>query len=152
MSYIPGAAGTQKFIADFVNPGKEVVSLEDLKTGKIQVLNKNHVYTFTGSKADNPARFLLHFNATVTGINETPKQNANIRIYSFGKNVYIRLSDKVARQKGNVIVYDLLGRKLIEKQIEGSDLVKFPIDIADGYVIVRVVKGSLMKRQKVFIK
>ncbi len=87
MSYIPGAAGTQEFTADFVNLGKTVVSLEDLKTGKVQDLNKNHVYTFTGSKADNPARFLLHFNATVTGINETPKQSASIRIYSFGKDV-----------------------------------------------------------------
>jgi hypothetical protein len=152
MSYIPGAAGTQEFTADFVNLGKIVVSLEDLKTGKVQDLNKNHVYTFTGSKADNPARFLLHFNASVTGINETPKQNASIRIYSFGKDVYIRLTDKVAKQNGNVIVYDLLGRKLAEKQITGAGLVKFPVDIAGSYVVVRVVKGSSVKTKKVFIK
>ena len=52
----------------------------------------------------------------------------------------------------NVFVYDLMGRELVQKEIEGSELIKFPVNTSNNYVVVKVVKESSTEIQKVYIK
>ena len=153
LSYIPGAAGEQMLTIDYSDLSGVEVTLEDLLTGITQNLNSNSVYSFTGLKEDDPNRFLLHFAWSPNGIEEEmEKVSSDIQIYSYNKDVYIRSVKQAVNQTGNVFVYDMMGRELLQKKIDGSELVKLPVNIANNYVIVKVVKSGSIKTQKVFIK
>jgi hypothetical protein len=153
LNYIPGAAGEQMLTIDYSDLSGVEVTLEDLLTGITQNLNSKSVYSFTGLKEDDPNRFLLHFAWSPNGIEEEmEKVSSDIQIYSYNKDVYIRSVNQAVNQTGNVFVYDMMGRELLQKKIDGSELVKLPVNIANNYVIVKVVKSGSIKTQKVFIK
>ena len=153
LNYIPGAAGEQVLTIDYSDLSGVEVTLEDLLTGITQNLNSKSVYSFTGLKEDDPDRFLLHFAWSPNGIEEEmEKVSSDIQIYSYNKDVYIRSVNQAVNQTGNVFVYDMMGRELLQKKIDGSELVKLPVNIANNYVIVKVVKSGSIKTQKVFIK
>jgi len=153
MSYIAGAAGEQKLIANFSYFTGANVTLEDLKTGDTQNLSENGTYSFTGSKDDSPERFLLHFAWSPDGIgDEISDVSSNIQIYSYGKDVYIRSNEEAINQNGNVFVYDLMGCELAQEKIIGTELIKFLVNACNTYVVVKVVKDGSTKTQKVYIK
>jgi len=128
------------------------ITLEDLQTGTIQNMNNNPVYTFTAYNGDEPNRFRVHFTSSPNSVNESDAVNNDIQIYSYGKEVYIRSTNDAVHQNGIVYVYDLMGRKLTEKKIAGSNLVNFTVNTNNNYVVIKVVKESSVKTQKVFIK
>ncbi len=129
------------------------VTLEDLKTGTTQNLQETPVYTFNATSTDNAERFLLHFAWSPDGVTDDIEDNSsNLQIYAYGNEVYIRSTDDAVNQNGNVFVYDLMGRELTQQKISGTELIKFPVNIADNYVIVRVVKAGSTTVQKVYIK
>jgi len=45
-----------------------------------------------------------------------------------------------------------MGRELAQHTIEGTELIKFPVNITNNYVVVKVVKDGSTKTQKVYIK
>lgn len=128
------------------------VTLEDLKTGNTQDLRASPTYLFSAYTNDNPERFLLHFALSPDGLEEDFEQASNIQIYSYGKEVYIRSTNDAINQNGNVFIYDLMGRELAQQKIAGGKLIKIPVNTANNYVVVKVVKASSTKIQKVFIK
>jgi hypothetical protein len=129
------------------------ITLEDLKTSNTQDIRENPVYTFNGSSGDSPERFLLHFAWSPNDINEDIEDvSSNMQIYSFGNEVYIRSKDEAINQGGDVFVYDLMGRELSQHRITGSELIKFPVNISNNYVVVKVVKQSSTKIQHIYIK
>jgi hypothetical protein len=152
MSYIAGAAGEQRLVADFTYFTGAEVTLEDLKTGNTQNLNKNSIYSFSGSKDDSPERFLLHFAWSPNGIGEDFEHSSNIQIYSYDKDVYIRSSEEAINQSGEVFVYDLMGRELAQQTIGRGELIKLNVNAQNNYVVVKVVKDGFAKTEKVFIK
>ena len=128
------------------------ITLEDIKTGTTQDIRENPVYTFNASNIDNPERFLLHFAWAPNGIEDIKDASSNMQIYSFGNEIYIRSKDEAINQGGDVFVYDLVGRELFQHRITGSELIKFPVNISNSYIVVKVVKQSSTKIQKIFIK
>ncbi len=152
MSYIPGAEGDQELVADFTCFSGADVILEDLKTGITQDLKEENTYSFTGSKEDSPERFLIHFAYSPDGIGEEFDNSSSINIYSYGNNIYIRSSEEAINQSGEVFVYDLMGRKLLQKQIGTGQLHKMTVNTNNNYVIVKVVKQGFVQTEKVFIK
>jgi hypothetical protein len=128
------------------------ISLEDVKTGVTQDIRKFPAYSFTATSNDSPERFLLHFAYTPDGLGEGIEQAANIQIYSYGNQVYIRSTDEAAYQNGTVSIYDLMGRELYQQPLEKGDLVKIPVSITNNYVVVKVVKDGSLKTGMVFIK
>lgn len=128
------------------------VTLEDLKTGNTQDLRASPTYLFSTYSNDNPERFLLHFAWSPDGLEEDFEQASNIQIYSYGKEVYIRSTNDAINQNGNVFIYDLMGRELAQQKIAGGKLIKIPVNTANNYVVVKVVKANSTKIQKVFIK
>lgn len=152
LNYIPGATGQQKLIFDLGNFHDIDVVLEDTKTGTLQNINENNVYEFTGSKADNPARFLLHFSRNITGINDNNhSENNSIKIYSYANNVYVKSNVK-NNNKAQVNIYDLTGKKLLSSTVNNGETIK-KLTLPDyrGYVVVRVIKGPTVKTEKVFV-
>lgn len=128
------------------------ITLEDIKTGNTQDLRAKPTYLFNATYNDYPERFLLHFAWSPDDLEEDFEQPSNIQIYSYGKEVYIHSTDDAVNQNGNVFIYDLMGRELADQKIAGEKLIKIPVNTANNYVVVKVVKASSTKIQKVYIK
>ncbi len=128
------------------------ITIEDVKTGSTQDLRKLPVYTFTASSNDTPERFLLHFAWSPDEIGEDIEQDSKIDIYSYGKDIYIRTDDDAINKQGNVYVYDLLGREILQQPFYGNELVKIPVNLNNTYVVVKVVKEGALKVEKILIK
>jgi len=139
-------------ISDLAQLPNAKIILEDIKTGITQDLIQNHIYNFYASEDDNSERFLLHFMYLPVGINDNDEPDLVMDIYSYGKDIYIRLTDEEVNQRGKVVVYDLMGRKVEAQNIQGEALVKIPINLTNKYVIVKVVSGDSAKTKMIFIE
>lgn len=83
----------------------------------------------------------------ITGINS---QNFEaISIYSFGKTIFIQLSDGLGNQSQAKIL-ELQGRLLISKSIH-SDYTEITVDIPEGIYVVNIQTGEGSATCKVFI-
>jgi hypothetical protein len=152
LSYIPGIDGEQVITAEMVNFSEMNVTLEDLKTGEKQQLKQNPDYTFMGSKADDPERFLLHFNSSAYGIDDPGSlSESNMKIYASGKTIFIKSTGDAISQGGVLCLYDLTGRQLAEYPFEKGGLVNVKVDFSNAYLIARVIKPSEVRTAKVYI-
>lgn len=139
-------------ISDLDQLPNTAIILEDLKTGITQDFNKNPVYGFSAAVYDDSQRFLLHFMPSPQGVNYEVVPDLIIDIYSYGKDIYIRLAEEEVNQRCQVFVYDLMGREVEAQNIQGEALVKIPVNLTNKYVIVKVVNGSSAKTVMVFIE
>ncbi|MBU1368843.1 MAG: right-handed parallel beta-helix repeat-containing protein, partial [Bacteroidetes bacterium] len=130
------------------------IELEDLKTGSFQDMKNNPVYTFTANEGDDEARFLLHFKSLTFGIDD-PVQiaNGNISIYAMNNRLYIESKANTANESGRLEVFTMTGQKVLDNKIPAGSLISVPVNsIAGNYIIVRVIKASEIKTEKIFIK
>ncbi|RLD91168.1 MAG: hypothetical protein DRJ09_01840, partial [Bacteroidetes bacterium] len=118
---------------------------------KIQDLNLNPVYTFDAVTYQDPDRFRLHFNRSVTGVNEEDAAS-NMRTYAFNSTLFIASNGELVNQTKQLTVFDILGRKIIDKTIPPGDLISVPVNTSDAYVVVRVISNGEVYTTKVFIK
>jgi hypothetical protein len=105
-------------------------------------------YSFSANPGDEPSRFVIHLNGEMA----VPENNAalnNIRVYSFGDEVYITSAESLT---GSVTIYDLIGQKIFGEQLNGETVKNISLQGQYGYLIVNVITemGSLNK--KVFIR
>ncbi len=121
------------------------VILEDLKTGNQINIKSNNNYQFAAQKTDNPNRFLLHFYLESNSINEN--SNAKTNIYSYNKDIYINTTETIKE----ITVYNLLGQQ-IKKIVSCQNRIKFNIENASTYYIIKVVTDKNVYSQKVFIE
>lgn len=129
------------------------ITLEDVKTNMMQDLRELPVYSFTASSNDEAERFLLHFAWSPNGIDDNFEgATSNIQIYSYGKDIYIRSTYNAINQNGDVFIYDLMGREIIQKKVVGTELLKIPVNTTNNYLVVKVVNEGSTKTQKVYIK
>jgi hypothetical protein len=145
-----GTKGSYKIMAegtDIFYTGK-TITIEDLKTGTIQNLISNPVYFFKGALTDDPERFLLHFSG-INGIDREVGQKG-IRIYSNNHSLCI-LSEKTFRH-GTAFLYNLSGKELFRRDIEGPGLVSIQTGVNPGLYIVKVANDRDVYVVKVFIQ
>jgi len=130
------------------NMAEEIkVYLEDLKEGTITDLKSDPEYEFSYDQSDEPHRFNLHFKNSWYGT-ENVLQNS-IRIYSYANRIYIQTP---FQQQGKVLVYDILGKKLISIRINETGQTIIPVTSGTGYYLVKVQVDNKVKTEKVFIK
>ena len=147
-----GETGDQVLIAQDIDKLEGVkVYLEDLKLGVTQLLNDKPVYNFFATYYQNPDRFRLHFERDVDGISSLSKQN-NIRAYAYGKRLYIVSNENAAKATKLITLFDITGRKILEKQLPPGELVSVPVTVSNTYAVVRVVTNGEVYTTKVFIK
>jgi len=152
MNLQPGVTGEHTLAINLDSLPDTKVTLEDLVTGTIHNFNDDPFYTFNASKGDDPARFLLHFNYSPTGIeNPGDDTESTLKIYAWDKAVYISNSDNDFAE-ATINVYDLFGRKLVSTQTRLDNLTRIPVQVNNSYLIVQVIKGSNVVTEKVFVK
>lgn len=135
---------TASGIEDF--SGNITIFLEDKKTGTVQNLKTNPVYTFSSepqSETDT-ARFLLHFGTT--GIAENPA--LPVSVYSVNKDVYINFP---CHLQGTIEVFNLIREKIFQKNISGNLQNHINLDSPAGIYFIAVKSNYSNKSVKVFI-
>ena len=128
-------------------PVETEVYLEDTQVHKFQNLRTSAVYVFPANKTDAPGRFLIHF-AAPDGINETSANLPGVNVFSFQKDIYVNTPLDF---RGEVKVYDMLGKELTAQNIQGGENI-IPMDRPADYYIVRVFSTKQVKSYKIFIK
>jgi len=122
------------------------IYLEDLKEGVMHNLSENPSYAFAHEIGDDPNRFLLHFGEP-SSIDETNQQN--VRIYSNEDVVYIH---QAAGIKGEITIYDMIGREILSQKISDETLSQIKITEGTGYYLVTLQTEKFVVVEKVFIK
>ena len=152
MGFSCGLAGTYTLFADSLTTFDNgiSISLEDLKLHSLQDLRTNPVYNFIYDTSDDPDRFVLHFDDPTFGV--TGLTNVQpVQIYSFGNSIYIKSEDGNPL-KGNVILYDLLGKELFHHPLANNVLNRFTPVVTNGYYLVRVMTEQETYNGKVYLK
>lgn len=124
------------------------IYLEDLKEGTFTKLEGNSVYSFNANPLDEPMRFLLHMSSELA----VPENNvglSSIRVYSFNSDVYVTSENGLS---GKVMIYDLLGREIVNEKLTGGTMNKFDLSGYKGYLVVRVTDETGNLNQKVYIR
>ncbi len=144
-----GVSGLHTITADMSSftPGGDV-RLEDLKTGTVQILNNNPVYSFMAAPGDNAHRFVLHFGYPYA-INENANGNT-INVYASGSNISV-INNAGKAVNGNLYVYNLMGQQVMQQEISVDKLTKISLNVPTGYYLVKVVTSDHTSTTKVFI-
>ncbi|MEI6748519.1 MAG: T9SS type A sorting domain-containing protein [Bacteroidota bacterium] len=139
-TYTITADNLQSFNADVS------ISLEDKLLANTQDLRTNPSYSFTASEGENLNRFYLHFNNTTFGVDENAQ--ANVRIYAYSDILYVKNTNAL-NTKGEIYVYDLLGNKVFQDDLQNNQLNAYKLQLLKGYYLVKVVAGNFIKTEKV---
>jgi hypothetical protein len=129
-------------------PASEIITIEDLKTGKKQDLKKEPVYSFSALPGDEINRFILHFKST-NGISEEVTKNG-IRVYVSGKTINIK---QTTLQKGMLHVYNATGQLVETKSL--SALLSQSINLGHlpaGIYLMQINSGKEFYSGKVTIR
>jgi len=108
----------------------EVVMLEDRQTHYIQNLKTLNSYIFQSSTSDDEFRFILHFGAN----NEFASSELPARIYTNGIQLIIDLT--LISKETNVWVFDILGRSILQQELQGQNQHNLILDIDTQMLIV----------------
>ncbi len=126
------------------------IYLEDLVKNEVVDLRISN-YSFYSNSVYNSDRFLLHFVLKSSGVANDIEKDNSVSIYSFRNNIYIKNNSQNIT-KGEVVVYNILGKEIIRKQLNNTTLNKIMINKISGNYIVRVLTNNKIYSEKVFIK
>lgn len=110
------------------------VILEDKQTDLFINLKEQDTYTFFAGVLDDAERFNLHFLNNSFGIDDQVVNN-KVQIYSHSNYIYLVNPTKES-MSGNVEVFDVLGRLVLEEKVNGVNQFRLSVD-NDGAFIVR---------------
>jgi len=121
------------------------VILEDKLLHKTQDLTQTASYTFTSDSVDNSDRFILRLkaNAEITDINDVSKSTITIAVQN--KSIVVTTSETA----GTINVYDLLGRVVETKAIEGTKTV---IESSAGVYFVKIKTATNIETKKIILE
>jgi len=143
-----GANGNYSINADFVSsfsPNAEIV-LRDAKENVSQDLRINPVYNFSANVDDDINRFMLFFS-NLLGVNNL---NENIfKVFSVGSDLFIQIKDQ--NNNGSVMVYDMTGKKVLEKNLDNGIITRLKTNLVNGIYVVSIVTNEGSYNQKVFV-
>jgi len=120
----------------------ETVHLEDKMLNVFQDLNTEPVYTFTSGAGNIADRFALHFNASITGLEEAEN---DIRVYASQNVINVILSESTT---GTIRVLDMTGRVVLTQNIT-SDRTTIDLNQAAGIYVVEVQTATETISRKV---
>jgi PKD repeat protein len=124
------------------------VYLEDILTGQVSKLSEGMAIYFDHNPINDPHRFNLHFKDSYFGNYEL--SDNEIRIYSFGKTVYIETPGIKA---GQVCIYNMMGQEINHSEITtGNKFNKINLYGETGFYFVKVQTGDQLLTKKVFIR
>ncbi|MEI7983538.1 MAG: T9SS type A sorting domain-containing protein, partial [Bacteroidota bacterium] len=151
LNFIAGVDGSYTLTASQFETFSQgtVITVEDLKELRTQVLTQNPVYTYNALTTDDHTRFVLHFGGTFS-TGDIKDQNP-LNLYTSGNKVYIAGTSGQALS-GDVFVYNLMGQQLHQQKLSGGSLSEISLNVSTGYYIVKMVTDRQTLTSKVFIK
>ena len=75
-----------------------------------------------------------------------------LKIYSNSGDVVIQNEEAINSEKMIVLIYDMMGRKVIESTYPQNSTVRIPVNVENSYLVVKVICGSEVYTSKVFIR
>ncbi len=150
VSFKAGADGNYTFTASQLETftSSTAIILEDKQAATMQNLMQNPSYTFSSSKADDGARFLLNFGDAFS-ISENAK-GQQACVYASGSTIYIA-NKSGGLLKGIVTVYNMIGQPVMQQHLSENPLTRINLNGATGYYLVKVVTCDQVYSVKVFI-
>lgn len=151
LGFVPGSSENHTIevggIENFANG--IIITLEDLKEEKIIDLKFESSYTFYADVNDDLNRFILHIDATASGVNSLNPLDA--LIFSSKGNIII-LEKQGSILKGYVKVFDVLGKLHYEQELKGDSKEIINPKLNTGTYIVEICCNNSIQTQKVFIE
>nr|WP_319401635.1 hypothetical protein [uncultured Carboxylicivirga sp.] len=148
------ADGMIKIIANNISQFKSNVSvlLEDTETGAMYDLRSSSIVSFESGIATNDERFVLHFKAISTDIdnNVVDDENiskVNVKVVDFNN---LEISCNWDSQEKLVEIYSIDGRQIIKDQMYG-DLYSRYCEVKSGLYVVKVSDDKHSYQQKIRI-
>lgn len=126
------AQETGVYTLNFNGDNMTAVSLVDMIEGAIIDLSVNDTYTFIGTSADRADRFKLVFSSPI---------DSNIEIFAYQTG-----NDIVVSGEGELQVFDVMGRMVMQQRIDGVQTVAKPLQT--GVYILRLNEKS----QKIVVR
>jgi hypothetical protein len=119
----------------------EVLLLEDKKAKTITDLNLIPTYQFKGSVKDAAGRFILHFVPITPEVTNLPAV-----IYYDGDEINVDLT--LVEGQTDIKIYDMSGKLLVDKKVEGKMIHSFNINPQyEIYIVVVNSKGRSTRRK-----
>jgi hypothetical protein len=122
------------------------ITLEDKKTGLLQELNNNPVYTFTVSENDEPDRFVLHF-LDVTALPEAKTNNTFAVTRQSGSITVITQPGT----KADITISNIMGQPLMRTRAQGSHTSMDVSSLPDGVYIVSLSNNTFRESKKIIL-
>lgn len=142
INFTPGINGKYTISCNF-NPGMfDIVLLEDLQTHSIQNMKAEKSYSFYASKTDNPNRFNLHFKP----MDFQPVEKFPATMYLNRGRLIIDLT--LIHKDTEVWVYDIMGRLLLQRKLQGETIHDLPIDTYTQILVVHLKNPDGSLREK----
>ncbi|MBK7174104.1 MAG: T9SS type A sorting domain-containing protein [Bacteroidales bacterium] len=140
-SLIPNEGASYKLSFQGLESVTETLYLLDLKLNTIIHLNKNPEYSFTSVADDDAQRFVLSFSAV--GLDES-LTDGKITAWCVRNTIYVESGEAITK----VEIFDIQGKLLSEKSLEGKGLHSIPVNYASGTYLIRVSGGGMVKTMK----
>jgi hypothetical protein len=118
------------------------VYIVDAKTGVIQDLNANPVYTFTAEAEEDAARFTIHF----TDISGALEANGAV-VYGYGSEIHVN----VMNPNAEVAIYNLVGQEVYRTNVNETFNVITMNDV-NTYYVVKVYTENNVVTEKVYVQ
>jgi hypothetical protein len=141
-----GSDGYYTINFDFDSYDFETAILEDRLTGGFTDLTLEPDYRFKASKKDIENRFIIHFGAIPVKANTELPAN----IYTSGGKLVIDLT--LVDELTDVKVVDVLGRTILQKELNGSSIHRLDLNVRSQIVIVYAKTNKAMLSRKVFVQ
>jgi hypothetical protein len=136
-----GANGNYTISIDLESKNADVLLLEDKKTNTISDLKVTPKYQFKGSTTDAKDRFVLHFTPIKKEVTSLPAA-----IYYDGNEINVDLT--LVEELTDIKIYDMLGKLLLDKKVEGKMIHRFDINPKNEiYIVVGNSTGKSITRK-----
>jgi hypothetical protein len=138
----PGKDGNYTLNCNFEADKFQIVMLEDRKMQYNQNLKTVNTYNFLASKTDDANRFVLHFGSE----NNSSGNELPARVYTNGIQLIIDLA--LVSKETTVMVYDVMGRKLLQRELQGEIQHNLSLNAPRQILIVSLknTEGSLSRK------
>gem|GEM_PF-2818249 len=129
-------------------PTSVFVYLHDKQLGKYIDLREDSYNLFTPLNTNS--RFELIVTQTAVAIKEMKNSSSDIFIYTYKKTTFIK-STLFEQNKGVIQVFDIMGRLIIAKPVQNTNIQEININISGTYIIKIIVNNSITT-QKVVVE
>ncbi len=151
LGFKSGTEGAYSLVFHGLNTFFEIdtIYLEDKKLDEWQNLSADSIYNFTSNPDDDPGRFVIHFNYTVTGV-RTQVVNTCFFIYGFEHSVTV-MKQCQEFQSEILSIFDMTGRRIYQTTLTGGGSRKIFLNVNNGYYLVLLNSDTGICKKMVYL-